>query len=356
MNILVVTGTRPNFMKVAPLWRALGSAGTNCFLVHTGQHYDTAMSGTFLRDLGLPKPDVELGISGGTNANQLARIMLAFEPVLTERKPDVVVVVGDVNSTLACALVSDRIGLRVAHVEAGLRSGDWTMPEEANRVLTDRLSRWLFTPTKDAAQNLFAEGISKGVHCVGNVMVDSLLTHIDQARALHVPCRLGLDGDYAVATLHRPSNVDNPHALRRSLTCLDRAAAMLPLVFPVHPRTSAAVRMLGLEHHPNLRLVEPLGYLDFLGLMAAARLVLTDSGGIQEETTALGVPCLTLRLNTERPITVTQGTNRVVGTDPEVVTTACLEVLARPMPGPCQIPLWDGQASERIVDVLVKEA
>jgi len=355
VKILHVVGARPNFMKVAPVLAQLRKkAGVQQILVHTGQHYDAKMSDVFFQDLGMPDPDVHLGVGSGSHAQQTAKVMVEIEPVLAREKPDVVVVAGDVNSTVAVALVAAKMGLAIAHIEAGLRSRDWTMPEEINRVLTDRLSALLFTPSRDGDENLESEGIDpRRVHFVGNVMIDSLQAALPRARESRIHARLELDRKgYALATLHRPSNVDDPAALSRLMSALAEVAAQVPLVFPIHPRTRARLPA-GFEAK-GLKLVEPLGYLDFLALTADARLVMTDSGGIQEETTALGVPCLTLRENTERPVTVDVGTNQLVGTDPAKAVAAAREVLAgRAKPG--GIPeLWDGRAAGRVADVLVR--
>jgi len=355
VKILHVVGARPNFMKVAPILAQLRKRpGVAQVLVHTGQHYDSKMSDVFFRDLGMPDPDVHLGVGSGTHAQQTAKVMVEIEPVLSREKPDVVVVAGDVNSTVAVALVAAKMGVAIAHVEAGLRSRDWTMPEEINRVLTDRLSDLLFTPSRDGDENLKAEGIEPSrVHFVGNVMIDSLQAALPRARESRIHERLELPRkQYALATLHRPANVDDAAALSRLLAALAEVAAQLPVVFPIHPRTRARLPA-GFEAR-GLKLVEPLGYLDFLALTADARLVMTDSGGIQEETTALGVPCLTLRENTERPVTVDVGTNQLVGTDPAKAVAAARDVLAgRAKQG--RIPeLWDGRAAERVADILVR--
>ena len=355
MHILHVVGARPNFMKVAPVLAQLRKrGGVRQTLVHTGQHYDAKMSDIFFRDLGMPDPDVHLGVGSGTHAQQTAKVMVEIEPVLLREKPDVTVVAGDVNSTVAVALVAAKLGLKVAHVEAGLRSNDWTMPEEINRVVTDRLSDLLFTPSRDGDENLAREGIDAGrVRFVGNVMIDSLQAALPRARESDIHKRLEVGrGEYALATLHRPANVDEPAALQRLLSALSEVSAQLPVIFPIHPRTRARLPA-GFEAR-GLKLIEPLGYLDFLALTADARLVMTDSGGIQEETTALGVPCLTLRENTERPVTITDGTNQLVGTDPARVIPAAREILAgRGKKG--RIPeLWDGRAAERVADELVR--
>jgi UDP-N-acetylglucosamine 2-epimerase (non-hydrolysing) len=348
-------------MKVAPIVKALKRRECEFapLVVHTGQHYDAAMSDAFFRDLELPQPDIYLGVGSASHAAQTAAVMERFEPVVNQEKPDWVIVVGDVNSTLACALVCSKLGVKVAHVEAGLRSRDRTMPEEINRVLTDQIADLLFTPSADADENLLAEGIApERIRLVGNVMIDSLLKHLPRAKESTIREDLGLhQKEYVVLTLHRPANVDNPETFARILSALETIAERLPIVFPVHPRTRKTIAELGfaerLAQSKNLRLIDPLGYLDFLRLYSGARLVLTDSGGIQEETTALGIPCLTLRENTERPITVTLGTNKIVGTDPEKITREALASLKeQPVRPPVVPPLWDGNTAGRIVDAL----
>lgn len=353
MRAVCVVGARPNFMKVKPVMDALISRAVDVSLVHTGQHYDAVMSGQFLDELGLRSPDYHLGAGSGTHAEQTARTMVAFEPLVEDLQPDVVVVVGDVNSTLACALVGAKAGCLVAHVEAGLRSRDWSMPEEVNRVVVDRVSDYLFAPSADAAGNLRSEGYREDqVHLVGNVMIDSLVANIDRARRRPILGQLGLRaGGYGLVTLHRPSNVDDPAMLTKLLTVLGEVAQQCPLVFPAHPRT--AKRMNGPSLPTGIQLLEPLGYLDFLALEASARVVLTDSGGIQEETTALGVACLTLRDTTERPITVEQGTNRVVGRDPERILAEVRQILTTGVRKRCPV-LWDGRAAERVADVIAQ--
>ncbi|MBA2669893.1 MAG: UDP-N-acetylglucosamine 2-epimerase (non-hydrolyzing) [Gemmatimonadetes bacterium] len=364
MRALVVAGARPNFMKVAPILAALEKAGQEKVLVHTGQHYDARMSDAFFQDLGIPEPDFHLGVGSGSHAQQTARVMEAFEPVLHEVRPDWVVVVGDVNSTLACALVSVKLkpelGCRVAHVEAGLRSGDWRMPEEVNRVVTDRISDLLLTPSRDALPNLLAEGIPEGrVAFVGNVMIDTLFTQLPRARELDLLSRLGLRrGEYVAATLHRPSNVDDPAALGVVLEALGRVADEMPVVIPLHPRTQSRAEEFGMaERLERLRVVEPLGYTEMLSLTDGAAVVLTDSGGLQEETTALGVPCVTLREQTERPITITEGTNRLAGwpLSTDGVLGAFREAAAdgRQRAGGHCPEGWDGKAAERIVNRLL---
>ena len=358
LKIINVVGARPNFMKVAPLVEAMKrqSAQFTPLVVHTGQHYDSLMSDLFFRDLDLPTPDVYLGVGSASHAAQTAAVMERFEPVVIREKPDWVLVVGDVNSTLACALVCVKLGVKVAHVEAGLRSGDRTMPEEINRLLTDQIADLLFTPSPDADANLLAEGIPKGrIRFVGNIMIDSLYKHLERARQSRVREQFGLtDSPYAVLTLHRPSNVDDPEVLGRILQALENIVAKIPIIFPVHPRTRKMLTEFGLaeriEKAKGLRLMEPLGFLDFLALYSNARLVLTDSGGLQEETTVLGIPCLTLRENTERPVTVEVGTNIIVGTDPDKIATHAFAALNGTGNKTGHIPqLWDGHTAERIL-------
>jgi UDP-N-acetylglucosamine 2-epimerase (non-hydrolysing) len=339
-------------MKVKPVLDSLEGRGAETVLVHTGQHYEPAMSEVFFQELGLRAPDYHLGVGSGTQAETTARVMIAFEPLVGQLRPDTVVVVGDVNSTVACALVGAKAGSFVAHVEAGLRSRDWAMPEEVNRVVTDRLSDLLFAPSADAVANLHAEGYRPDqVHLVGNVMVDTLLANLDRAQARDVLGHLGLAPKaYGLVTLHRPSNVDDLATLTSLLDVLAQVASVCPLVFPVHPRTAKV--LAGLTVPPGLVITEPLGYLDFVALEASAAIVLTDSGGVQEETTVLGVPCLTLRENTERPITVTEGTNTLVGRNPERILDASVRALNRHST-PRRPALWDGHAGERIANVLV---
>ncbi len=354
MRAVLVGGARPNFMKVAPVLWALEARGADVVLVHSGQHYDAGMSDVFFDELGIRSPDVNLGAGSGTQAEQTARVMVAFEPLVDDVRPDVVIVVGDVNSTVACGLVAAKAGVLLAHVEAGLRSRDWTMPEEINRVVTDRLSDFLFAPSEDAVDNLFREGYRPDqVHLAGNVMVDTLLTNLDRARARPVLREMGLrPRGYALVTLHRPSNVDDAATLAGIVAALNALAAELDIVFPVHPRTRA--RLGELEIAPRVQLVDALGYLDFIALQADARLVITDSGGVQEETTMLGVPCLTARVSTERPITVTSGSNRVVGPSTAGILAGARDVLAHPGAVYPRPPLWDGKAAVRIADVLVE--
>lgn len=360
LRLLLVAGARPNFMKIAPLLREFRAQPDrfDARLVHTGQHYDEQMSDVFFEDLQIPPPDIHLGVRSGTHAAQTARIMEAFEKVLEEERPDWVVVVGDVNSTLACSVVAAKVSppIRVAHVEAGLRSGDRTMPEEVNRIVTDALSDLLFTTSPDADRNLAAEGVAKRkIHRVGNVMIDTLRRFLARADSSDVMARLGIVPPFALLTLHRPSNVDDSEALQRIVAALDTIAGEIPILFPVHPRTLKMIEAHGGQvGGGGLRLVEPLGYIDFLHLQKRARLILTDSGGIQEEASILGVPCLTLRENTERPITLTRGTNRLVGSDTARIVAAARRILRAPAPRPRPIPLWDGKAAARIAAVFAR--
>lgn len=355
--ILTVVGARPNFMKAAPVHRAFEGRGIRHEIVHTGQHYDAAMSKVFFDELGMPEPSVYMGVGSASHAVQTAEIMKGFEQVVLEKKPRMVLVVGDVNSTVAAALVAAKLQIPVGHVEAGLRSRDWAMPEEVNRAVVDVLSDLLLTPSADADSNLLAEGKpAERIVRVGNVMIDTLRSHLESARALDMPKQSGLTGDYGILTLHRPSNVDESEVLARLVHWLLEQSERLPLVFPVHPRTRGRLQADGLwarlDAAPGIHLLEPLGYLQFLSFTSGAKVVLTDSGGLQEETTALGIPCLTLRENTERPITVDEGTNEVVGVDPAVIGPAFERILSG---GGKQgrIPdLWDGRASERIVDAV----
>jgi UDP-N-acetylglucosamine 2-epimerase (non-hydrolysing) len=358
MKYLLVAGARPNFMKIAPIHRAFSSrrnehTPAELLLVHTGQRYSRNMSDDFFRDLGIPEPDVNLEVGSGSHAEQTARIMMAFEPACLEHRPDWVIVVGDVNSTVACALTAKKLGIRVAHVEAGLRSRDMSMPEEINRLCTDAISDLLFTTDIVAVENLRKGGVAdEKIHFVGNTMIDTLRQQIGRARELALPDGLAR-GEYAVLTLHRPANVDSPDNLAPIMRAINEIANQIPIVFPVHPRT--APRLTELELHPQIRTVEPMSYLPFLGLVARSRMVLTDSGGIQEETTVLGIPCLTMRPNTERPITCEIGTNVLVGTDPQRIVQEANSILdghARPGTIPEK---WDGHAAERIVDILLNQ-
>lgn len=361
LKVLLIAGARPNFMKVAPIYAEMKRRPHEFepMIVHTGQHYDAAMSDAFFDDLMMPKPDIHLGVGSASHAVQTAKIMTEFEPVVLSEKPDWVLVVGDVNSTIACALVCAKLGVKVAHVEAGLRSRDRSMPEEINRILTDAISNLLFTTSQDADENLKHEGISSDkIRFVGNVMIDSLLEHLKLAEKSNVRKDLGIaHGDYAVLTLHRPSNVDDKQTFSGILDALVAIAEKLPIIFPVHPRTKAKIEEFGFGDAiklSNIRLIKPLGYLDFLRLYSGARVVLTDSGGLQEETTVLGIPCLTLRHNTERPITIELGTNTLVGTDPEKIKQAAFDKLNNSHTRDTKIPpLWDGKAAERICEILL---
>lgn len=363
MRVITVAGARPNFVKIASLVRRMRNVnGIEHLLVHTGQHYDESMSKQFFEDLCIPRPDVNLNVGSGTQAEQTAEILKRFEPVALKYQPDVVVVVGDVNSTIACGLAAKKIGQDVAHVEAGLRSFDRTMPEEINRVLTDAIADLHFVTEKSAIRNLQHEGIAKEkIHFVGNVMIDTLTAQRERAEKSCIRTRLGLDGTaahYALVTLHRPSNVDDPMTLEPLLRVLKCLSEHLRIVFPMHPRTRKSVEQAQLAGYLNssrIQAIEPLGYLDFLNLMGHANLVLTDSGGIQEETTVLGIPCLTVRENTERPVTVEQGTNQVVGTDPDRIMAAAQRLVTAKEKHHKVPKLWDGHAADRIVDVLLRK-
>lgn len=359
-RVILVAGARPNFMKVAPIYTAMTGASDLFFpiLVHTGQHYDASMSQVFFDDLDLPQPAHFLGIGSGSHAQQTARTMIAFEEVVLQETPDLILVVGDVNSTVACALVAVKLHLPVAHVEAGVRSFDRRMPEEINRVVTDAIADVLLTPSEDAAANLDREGIPpEKIHFVGNVMIDALVQSVERARSSAILGDLGLTPKtYGLVTLHRPSNVDDRATLVRLLDVLEVICRQLPLIFPVHPRTQRMLDELGLAERvrqiAHLRLIPPAGYLDFLHLESEARLILTDSGGVQGEATALGVPCLTLRDTTEWPVTITEGTNQLVGLVPDAILAGVERALNGPT-RPGRMPkLWDGHTAERIVEVL----
>ncbi|MBN1783223.1 UDP-N-acetylglucosamine 2-epimerase (non-hydrolyzing) [bacterium] len=359
-KIFNIVGARPNFMKIAPIHRLMeSSAILSPVLVHTGQHYDEKMSRFFFEDLQMPEPHVYLGVGSGSHAEQTGKVMIALEQEMMKQQPDLVVVVGDVNSTLAASLVASKLHIPVAHVEAGLRSGDRTMPEEINRICTDAVSNFLFVSEPSGLEHLKAEGMDNDkVHFVGNVMIDSLLLNLNRLNGVDVLSRLNVSpGGFALVTLHRPSNVDQESSLRMILDAFEHIQKDMPIIFPIHPRTRKMLDSLGLETRvkamTNLMLLDPLGYLDFLALMKNARLVLTDSGGIQEETTVLGIQCLTLRPNTERPVTITEGTNRLVELTAEGIVSGYHEALENPKKG--RIPeLWDGKAAGRIVDVLEK--
>lgn len=357
MHIVHVVGARPNFMKAAPVMRALASLdGFRQTLVHTGQHYDTNMSEVFFQQLDIPEPDINLGVGSGSHTWQTAQIMSSFEHVAMESKPDLVLVYGDVNSTVATALVCAKTSIPVGHVEAGLRSFDRTMPEEINRLLTDQVADLLFTPSKDADENLLREGItSEKIHLVGNVMIDTLVhllpRALDRWIALQSSWKLERFG---LVTLHRPSNVDHPEKISSIMKTLVEIGELLPLLFPIHPRTRQRLQdSKFLNQDPRVRLLEPVGYLDFLALQSHAALVITDSGGIQEETTYLGIPCLTVRENTERPVTLTLGTNILVGQDMDRLKAEVRRILSGDRKQGQKIPLWDGQAARRIADSIV---
>ncbi|MEE9361263.1 MAG: UDP-N-acetylglucosamine 2-epimerase (non-hydrolyzing) [Cellulophaga sp.] len=375
MKIINIVGTRPNFMKIASLMKQIKkNPNFELILLHTGQHYDKNMSKVFFHDLALPEPEIYLGVGSGTHSEQTGKIMIEFEKVCLKEKPDLVIVVGDVNSTIACALVAVKLCIPVAHVEAGLRSFDRTMPEEINRILTDQISEYLFTTCKDANQNLVKEGIAKSkIFFVGNLMIDTLLSHLKKSEKSNIIDKLGLKENnnikkFALLTLHRPSNVDNPDVLEGILNALINISELIPIIFPAHPRTIKQINKFKLNEMINYimnisqdELIEanrkifampPLGYLDFLCLMSKAALVLTDSGGIQEETTILGIPCLTLRNNTERPITVKVGTNILVGNEPDKIYETALYVLENAIARKKFPKYWDGKAAQRICKIL----
>ena len=365
--IYLVAGARPNFMKIAPIVRALQAHGGLPFkIIHTGQHYDREMNDVFFEELGIPQPDLFMAAGGGSHAQQTAKIMLAFEELCVAQRPDAVLVVGDVNSTLACSIVAKKLTIPVAHVEAGLRSGDMSMPEEINRLVTDSISDWFFVTEPSAVEHLRREGKPEAaVHYVGHVMVDNVLFQANKLAAGSAAGLPGLDSAaikaglhgkrYGVVTLHRPSNVDDPAMLGQLAGALREIARELPLVFPVHPRTRANLEKFDISLGPDITLVGPQGYMAFLDLWKDAALVLTDSGGLQEETTALGVPCVTLRENTERPVTVEEGTNVLAGTSPQAITAAAAQILRGEGKQGRRPHLWDGKAAERIVAVLESE-
>ena len=366
MKIINIVGARPNFMKIAPLMEQYRHySSIEPLLVHTGQHYDEKMSDLFFRQLGIPEPDINLEVGSGSHAYQTAEIMKAFEPVVLEHKPDAVLVVGDVNSTIACGLVAVKLGVKLIHVEAGLRSYDRSMPEEINRVLTDSISNMLFCTEQSGVDNLIKEGIAREkIHIVGNVMIDTLLNNLQKAREstiieqLQAQGLIGSDG-FAVLTMHRPSNVDGSMTLSRILDALEVIQKELPILFPIHPRTRRNLAELGLQDRmdslQNIHLMDPIGYLDFLKLNSCAKVVLTDSGGIQEETTVLKVPCITLRENTERPITAEIGSNQIAGTDPQRILAAYRNATSGNWREPQIPPLWDGKAAQRIVRILLEK-
>ena len=357
-RIALLAGARPNYMKIYPLWREIHDRYADRLtpvIIHTGQHYDPLMNDIFFHDLGMPKPEHFLGIGSGRHGEQTGRTMIALEELFLKDRPDLLVVVGDVNSTVAGTLVAVKIGIPVAHVEAGLRSGDRTMPEEINRLITDAIADLLFTPSRDADENLLREGVAPGkIHFVGNVMSDSLVRRLPEAEKSPVLQSLGVHlGAYVAVTLHRPSNVDNATRLLGIMRSLEAVAAHQPVVLPLHPRTRKMLEASSFRSiHPNLIVCDPMGYLDFLRLQSASALVITDSGGVQEETSYLGIPCLTLRPNTERPITITRGTNRLLNPDHEDLAQACLQAI-RQRPQPARIEGWDGKAARRIIQLLV---
>jgi len=377
IKIINVVGARPNFMKIAPIMCEMRKNEKIIpLLVHTGQHYDEQMSKLFFDDLEIPEPDINLEVGSRSQAEQTAEIMKRFEPILVKERPDYILVVGDVNSTIACALTAVKLGIKIIHVEAGLRSFDRTMPEEINRVLTDAISDFLFITERNAQENLLKEGISKDkIHFVGNVMIDTLIRNTDKARQTDIHRRLGLNPGnqilpYGVLTLHRPSNVDDSRNLESILQAVNTLSKEVPIIFPAHPRTRNNIGRFGFSHFfenveagtttqkrnsKGIRMIEPLGYLDFLHLMAESKVVLTDSGGMQEETTVLQIPCLTLRENTERPVTVSEGTNSVVGINRENIIAQGLAILRGNLKLGRIPELWDGRAAERIVKIILKQ-
>ena len=358
--VILVVGARPNFMKIAPLHAELARRDIRQILLHTGQHYDENMSQVFFDDLGMPEPDIYLGIGSGSHATQTATVMVEFEKVCKEHNPSMVVVVGDVNSTVACSMVCAKEWIPCAHVEAGLRSFDRQMPEEINRLITDAIANILLTPSPDGDENLRNEGVSEDrIIRVGNIMIDSLFNNLERCKTSMIHSELDLEkGNYGVVTLHRPSNVDDELAFAGIIKALEEIGSCIPLVFPLHPRTKNRAEQFGLYERltaiPNIVLTGPAGYLDFIALMSESKLVLTDSGGLQEETTALGIPCLTLRENTERPITVTEGTNTIVGNDPKVIIDTALEVLNNGGKAGRIPEMWDGKTAERIAEIIEK--
>jgi UDP-N-acetylglucosamine 2-epimerase (non-hydrolysing) len=359
-KLLIVAGARPNFMKIAPIIRELqrGSYPFEYRLVHTGQHYDKEMSDVFFEELEIPSPDYHLDVGSGSHAEQTAKVMVRFEEICMKDRPDLVMVVGDVNSTLACSIVAKKLGIRVAHVEAGLRSGDITMPEEVNRIVTDAISDYFFVTEKSGVDNLVAEGKpNDAIFFVGHVMIDNLFHQVEKLKrlpdhALEITSFKRRHPSYGVVTLHRPSNVDDPETLAGIIEALADVSAELPLIFPIHPRTQANIGKFGLEIPDSIVTTKPLSYMEFLNLFKDARLVLTDSGGIQEETTALGIPCITLRENTERPITVEEGTNVLVGSDPARIVAEARKALSGSGATGRKPELWDGKASARILSTL----
>lgn len=361
LRIVSIVGARPNLPKIAPLMREMQRhPEIEPILVHTGQHYDDNLSDIFFRQMGIPEPHVNLEVGSGSHASQTGEILKRVEPVLLEHKPGLVLVVGDVNSTIAVGLAAVKLGIPLAHVEAGLRSFDRTMPEEINRLLTDAIAEYLFVTEEDAIHNLLREGRPReSIYLVGNVMIDSLRHFLPIAQKSGIGEELALKNGsawsrFGVLTLHRPSNVDSTEKLTELLGAVDAVAAQVPIVFPVHPRTTHRLTEAGIRHHPQLHLIPSIGYLDFLCLLSKATLVLTDSGGVQEETTALGVPCLTLRENTERPVTISEGTNLLIGTDPARIVAAAQDILVGKGKTGRLPPLWDGRAAERVVAILLR--
>ena len=356
--IILVVGARPNFMKIAPIYAELQSRGQELILLHTGQHYDDNMSKVFFDDLGMPKPDIYMGIGSGSHAYQTGTVMIEFEKICQEKDPSMVVVVGDVNSTVACTIVCAKMGIPCAHVEAGLRSFDRDMPEEINRILTDSVADLLLTPSPDGDEHLRAEGIAEErIIRVGNVMIDSLYSNLTRAESSSIQDDLGLNDDYSILTLHRPSNVDDEGIFAGIISALEVIGKEIQIVFPMHPRTEKMAKQFSLYERiasiPKIKITGPVGYLDFVALMSDSKLVLTDSGGLQEETTALGIPCITLRENTERPITVTEGTNTIVGCDPELIKSTALDALTTGGKSGRIPEMWDGKTAHRIADVLI---
>ena len=356
--IILVVGARPNFMKIAPIYAELKSRGKELILLHTGQHYDDNMSKVFFDDLGMPKPDIYMGIGSGSHAYQTGTVMIEFEKICRDKEPSMVVVVGDVNSTVACSIVCAKMAIPCAHVEAGLRSFDRGMPEEINRILTDSVADILLTPSLDGDENLRAEGVAENrIIRVGNVMIDSLFSNLERAKNSQIQSELQLESEYSILTLHRPSNVDDKATFAGIISALEVIGDKIQIVFPMHPRTEKMAKEFSLFERitsiPKITITGPVGYLDFVALMSKAKLVLTDSGGLQEETTALGIPCITLRENTERPITVTEGTNTIVGCDPKLIQSTALDVLESGGKSGRIPELWDGKTAARIADVLI---
>ncbi len=359
MKIDLIVGARPNYMKAAPIYRELLKYPDEfiCRLVHTGQHYDEKMSDIFFRELELPKPHIYLGVGSGRHGEQTGKIMIEYEKAILDDLPELVLVAGDVNSTVACSLVAVKLHIKVGHIEGGLRSRDWNMPEEINRIVTDNIADYIFTTSRDADANLLAEGIAKEkIFFVGNTMIDSLHYYMPKVEQRRIQQELGVTpGNYILITLHRPSNVDQDEIFKGLFETLETIQQRIPIVFPMHPRTRKMLQEFGLGHYlelPNLKITEPLGYHDFMKLQKDARLVLTDSGGLQEETTVLGVPCLTLRENTERPVTIWEGTNELVGSDPQKILTRTVAILDGDVKKGKIPEYWDGHTAERLVAVL----